>query len=65
MNIRVVPVWVIQDRFTGKFLAESLDWVRSLRNAGRLHSVQEAHDTLVDQSSPEDADIHMFFEMER
>ena len=63
-GVRLVPCYVIQDRDTGLFLAETLDWVRSLRNAGRLHDPQEAADTAMDQSAPGEFEIHTLWEPE-
>lgn len=67
MNTRqpvpLVPVWVIQDSSSGRFLGPDLELHSSLKLAGRLYSEQSARDTAVSQFSYE-YELHQFYEFD-
>jgi len=62
MYREVVPSYVIQCRNTGLFLTEELGFCRMLRDAGRLHDLEEAADTASDNLDQGEFDIFMFWE---
>lgn len=60
----VQPAFVIQCRSTGRFLTERLDYAVSFGDAGRLHDLEEAVDTAVDNLD-DDYEIHRVWELVR
>jgi len=63
MRREVVPSYVIQSRETGLFLTEELGFSKMLREAGRLHDVEEAADTAALNFDPGEYDIVVFWDL--
>ena len=59
-NVRIR--YVIQCKSSGLFLAESLLWVRSFRNAGRCDSYEAAIDTAA-MNSDQQCEVHRVIEL--
>ncbi|GAB1393793.1 hypothetical protein MASR1M60_19570 [Rhodocyclaceae bacterium] len=59
----LVPVWVIQDSSTGRFLGPDLELHSSLKLAGRLYSEQSARETASSNFSY-NYEIHQFYEFD-
>lgn len=63
MLLDVRPVWVIQQKSTGRFLNEGLWTVASLKFAGRCHDHASAVDT-AEMHLGDDWEIHQFYEVD-